>query len=231
MTGERDRTELVIADDETVVRDGLRMIVESQSDMRVTGMAGDGEEALRLTVELRPDVLLLDVRMPGRDGLWTLTELARRGVLGPGGVRALMLTTFDIDEYVEEALGEGASGFLLKSSSYEELLAAIRATAKGDGALSATVARRVIEGYVAGHTGQTGTSADRRRLLQLSPRELEVLSLLGRGSNNAEIAARLVVSEHTVKSHISRLLAKTGCRDRGQAAALARRVVPFPPEP
>lgn len=231
MPGEQDPIKVVIADDESVVRDGLRMILETQSDMAVIGTAGDGEQALRLALQLRPDVVLLDVRMPGRDGLWALTELARQGLISTGEISALMLTTFDIDEYVDEALSQGASGFLLKSASYEELLAAVRAAVKGGGALSPRVARRVIDGYISGHKGQASTSADQERLADLTPRELEILSLLGHGLNNVEIAHRLVVSEHTVKSHVSRLLAKTGCRDRGQAAALARRVIPHQPDP
>ncbi|MBR8641346.1 response regulator transcription factor [Streptomyces tuirus] len=207
------------------------MILETQSEMAVIGTAGDGEQALRLALELRPDVLLLDVRMPGRDGLWTLAEIAKRGLIDAGDVHVLMLTTFDIGEYVDEALDQGASGFLLKSASYEELLAAVRAAATGNAALSPRVARRVIDGYVAGHREETGNYTDQERLSDLTPRELEILGLLGQGFNNAEIASRLVITEHTVKSHVSRLLAKTGCRDRGQAAALARRVRPQGSDP
>lgn len=225
VTDGRRQIRIVIADDEGVVRDGLRMIVETQSDMAVVGAAGDGEQALRLVRELRPDVLLLDVRMPGRDGLWALAEIAKSGLIRAGEVCVLMLTTFDIGEYVDEALEQGASGFLLKSASYEQLLAAVRAVAGGNAALSPRVALRVIEGYVAGYKGQTVDSTDQERLGGLTPRELEILGLLGQGLNNAEVARRLVVTEHTVKSHVSRLLAKTGCRDRGQAAALARRAM------
>lgn len=228
MTEGEERITVVITDDESVVRDGLRMILETQEDLVVVGTAGDGEHALRLVEELRPDVVLLDVRMPGRDGLWTLAQLAHRELLGADGVRALMLTTFDIDEHVDEALTLGANGFLLKSASYEELLSAVRAAASGGGALSPPVARRVIAGYVAGHMGGSVTSADQERLKELTPRELEILALLGQGFNNDDIARRLVISEHTVKSHVSRLLAKTGCRDRGQAAALARRAARRP---
>ncbi|NEC68480.1 response regulator transcription factor [Streptomyces sp. SID9727] len=204
------------------------MIIETQRDMSVVGTAGDGEQALRLALALRPDVLLLDVRMPGRGGLWTLTELSRRGATEAGTTNTLMLTTFDMDEYVDEALARGASGFLLKSASYEELVGAVRAAARGEGALSPRVARRIIDGYVADQLGQSDNGAERQRLNGLTPRELEILHLLGKGFNNAEIARQLVVSEHTVKSHVSRLLAKTGCRDRGQAAVLARQTLPDP---
>ncbi|TDC73905.1 response regulator transcription factor [Actinomadura sp. 7K507] len=221
-----DGINVVIADDERVVRDGLRAILETQDDIAVTGTAGDGDHALRLCRDLRPDVLLLDVRMPGHDGLWTLGRLARDEALGPGGTRALMLTTFDLDEYVDEALTLGASGFLLKSSSYEELLAAVRAAAGGDGALSPSVARRVIDGYAAHRRARRADPADLARLHGLTPRENDVLQLIGDGLSNSEIAARLVVSEHTVKSHVSRILGKLELRSRGQAAALSRRTRP-----
>ncbi|TDC58646.1 response regulator transcription factor [Actinomadura sp. KC345] len=212
---------VVIADDESVVRDGLRAILETQDDIAVTGTAGDGDHALRLCRDLRPDVLLLDVRMPGHDGLWTLGRLARAGALDR--TRVLMLTTFDLDEYIDEALTQGASGFLLKSSSYEELLAAVRAAAGGDGALSPSVARRVIDGYAAHRRARRADPADLARLHDLTPREHDVLHLIGDGLSNSEIAERLVVSEHTVKSHVSR---KLGLRSRGQAAALSRRTRP-----
>ncbi|MEU5988762.1 response regulator transcription factor [Spirillospora sp. NPDC047418] len=215
------RVTVVIADDERVVRDGLRAIIETQDDIEVVGTAGDGGEALRLATAIAPDVLLLDVRMPGGDGLWVLERLARQGRLGR--TRVLMLTTFDLDEYIDEALSTGAAGFLLKSSSYEELLAAVRAAASGDGALSPGVARRVIDGYVAHRRGSRPAPADLARVGALTPRERDVLHLIGDGLSNAEIARRLVLSEHTVKSHVSRLLTKTGCRSRGQAAALAHR--------
>ncbi|RKN12876.1 response regulator [Streptomyces radicis] len=217
------RISVVIADDEPVVREGLRLILETQRDLAVVGGAGDGHEAVQLCVELRPDVLLLDVRMPSGDGIWVLGELADKRLLGGDGTRVLMLTTFSADEYIDEALGAGASGFLLKSSSYEEVLSGVRATARGDGSLSPSVARRVIDGYVASRASRPVDASDAARLVGLTGRERSVLELVGEGLNNLEIAERLAVSEHTVKSHVSRLLAKTGCRDRGQAAALARR--------
>lgn len=212
---------VVVADDERVVREGLRAILETQDDIAVAGTAADGDHALRLCGALRPDVLLLDVRMPGRDGLWVLGELARAGTLGPHGVRAVMLTTFDMDDYVDEALTLGASGFLLKSGSYEELLTAVRAAANGDAALSPGVARRVIGGYVAHRRSQRADPADLTRLDELTPRERDVLELVGRGLSNAEIAKTLIVEESTVKTHVKRILAKLDLRDRVQMVIFA----------
>ncbi|UGQ13434.1 response regulator transcription factor [Yinghuangia sp. ASG 101] len=212
---------VVVADDERVVRDGLRLMVDTQPDLTVVGTAGDGDHALRLALDVRPDVLMLDVRMPGHDGLWVLGRLAAEGALDT--TRVLMLTTFDMDEYVDEALTAGACGFLLKSASFEEITAAVRATAAGDGALSPAIAGRLIRAYAADRRARVRDPDDMARLAALTPREREILALIGEGLNNAEIAARLVVSEHTVKSHVGRLLGKTGCRDRAQAGALARR--------
>jgi DNA-binding NarL/FixJ family response regulator len=162
---------VVIADDERIMRDGLTAILQSQSDIVVVGTAGDGAEALDQTARLRPDVLMLDVRMPGRDGLWTLAELSRRGLVGSHRSQVVMLTTFDLDECVDEALGSGAVGFLLKSGSYEEIVAAVRAAARGHSIRSPPVTQRIIDGHL--------------------------LALIGEGLSNAEIAARLTVSEHT----------------------------------
>ena len=219
---------VLVVDDERIIRDGLAVILDSQEDITVVGTAGDGEEAVEVCVRLKPDVLMLDIRMPRRDGLWTLAELARRGMLGPRRTRALMLTTFDLDEYVDQALAAGAVGFLLKNSSYEELTAAVRATAAGHSALSPAVTQRIIASHLA--TRQRPDNSDLNRLADLTPRERDVLRLVGDGLSNAEIAVRLVVSLHTVKTHVSRVLAKTGCQSRAQAAVLARRTGnPLPP--
>ncbi|MEV0263279.1 response regulator transcription factor [Streptomyces sp. NPDC050617] len=211
---------VLVVDDEPVIRAGLVAILDSQSDLTVVGTAGDGEEAVEASARLRPQVLLLDIRMPRRNGLWALAELGRRGLLGPGRSQVLMLTTFDLDEYVDDALGDGAAGFLLKNSSYEELTGAVRAAAAGHSALSPAVTRRIIEGHLSTRSG--ADDQDLARLSDLTERERGVLRLVGDGLSNAEIADRLVVSLHTVKTHVSRMLAKTGCQSRAQAAVLAR---------
>ncbi|MEU5270655.1 response regulator transcription factor [Streptomyces hygroscopicus] len=215
-----EQISVLVVDDEPIIRAGLSAILDSQADLTVAGTAGDGEEAVEACARLRPDVLLVDIRMPRRNGLWALAELGRRGLLGPGRSQVLMLTTFDLDEYVDEALAAGASGFLLKNSSYEELTGAVRAAAAGHSALSPAVTRRIIEGHLSGR--QRPSDQELARLRDLTERERDVLRLVGDGLSNAEIADRLVVSLHTVKTHVSRMLAKTGCQSRAQAAVLAR---------
>ncbi|MFK8843814.1 response regulator transcription factor [Streptomyces sp. Ac-502] len=215
-----EQISVLVVDDEPVIRAGLSAILDSQADLTVVGTAGNGEEAVEACARLKPHVLLLDVRMPRRDGLWALAELGRRQLLGPGRSQALMLTTFDLDEYVDEALAAGAAGFLLKNSSYEELTGAVRAAAAGHSALSPAVTRRIIEGHLS--TRRQPDGHELARLRDLTEREHDVLRLVGDGLSNAEIADRLVVSLHTVKTHVSRMLAKTGCQSRAQAAVLAR---------
>ncbi|MFJ1997730.1 response regulator [Streptomyces asiaticus] len=219
-----EQISVVVVDDEPIIRAGLGAILDSQADLTVAGTAGDGEEAVEACARLRPDVLLLDIRMPRRNGLWALAELGRRGLLGPGRSQALMLTTFDLDEYVDEALAAGASGFLLKNSSYEELTGAVRAAAAGHRALSPAVTARIIEGHL--RARQRPSDQELARLRDLTERERDVLRLVGDGLSNAEIADRLVVSLHTVKTHVSRMLTKTGCQSRAQAAVLARNTLP-----
>ena len=214
---------VLVVDDERIIRDGLTAILGSQEDITVAGTAGDGEAAVDLCRRVKPDVMLLDIRMPLRDGLWTLAELGRLGLLGPGRTQALMLTTFDLDEYVDRALAAGAAGFLLKNSSYEELAAAVRATAAGHSSLSPAVTARIIRGHLA--TRRPADDGELARLAELTARERDILRLVGDGLSNAEIAERLVVSLHTVKTHVSRMLAKTGCQSRAQAAVLARRTL------
>ena len=214
---------VLVVDDERIIRDGLTAILGSQEDITVAGTAGDGEAAVDLCRRVKPDVMLLDIRMPLRDGLWTLAELGRLGLLGPGRTQALMLTTFDLDEYVDRALAAGAAGFLLKNSSYEELAAAVRATAAGHSSLSPAVTARIIRGHLA--TRRPADDGELARLAGLTARERDILRLVGDGLSNAEIAERLVVSLHTVKTHVSRMLAKTGCQSRAQAAVLARRTL------
>ncbi|MEU4890951.1 response regulator transcription factor [Streptomyces sp. NPDC044780] len=215
-----EQISVLVVDDEPVIRAGLSAILDSQADLTVAGTAEDGEGAVEACARLRPDVLLMDIRMPRRNGLWALAELGRRGLLGPGRSQVLMLTTFDLDEYVDDALAAGASGFLLKNSSYEELTGAVRAAAAGHSALSPAVTRRIIEGHLSGR--QRPSDHELARLRDLTERERDVLRLVGDGLSNAEIADRLVVSLHTVKTHVSRMLAKTGCQSRAQAAVLAR---------
>ncbi|MBD3008930.1 MULTISPECIES: response regulator transcription factor [unclassified Streptomyces] len=215
-----EQISVLVVDDEPIILAGLSAILDSQADLTVVGTAADGEEAVEACARLRPDVLLLDIRMPRRNGLWALAELGRRGLLGPGRSQVLMLTTFDLDSYVDEALAAGASGFLLKNSAYEELTGAVRAAAAGHSALSPAVTSRIIEGHL--RARQRPSEQELARLRDLTERERDVLRLVGDGLSNAEIADRLVVSLHTVKTHVSRMLTKTGCQSRAQAAVLAR---------
>jgi DNA-binding NarL/FixJ family response regulator len=203
---------VLLADDQRLVRSGFRMILRADSEIDVVGEAGDGEEAVALARELKPDVVLMDVRMPKLDGI-AATRLLLQEEDAP---RVLVLTTFDLDEYVYGALHAGASGFLLKDAPEEQLAAAIRVAADGGALFSAGVTRRLIERYA-----QLGTAAPPRGLDELSPRELEVLRLIARGNSNAEVAAQLVLSEHTVKTHVARILQKLDLRDRTQAVIVA----------
>ena len=205
---------VVIADDQPLIRTGLRMVVESQPDLLLAGQAGDGREAISLARSLQPAVLLMDIRMPGLDGIQAIS-----GVLeASAGTRVLMLTTFDIDGYVYESLRHGASGFLLKDASPEQLIAGIHTVAAGEMLLAPTVTRRVIEQYV-----RRPPLPDREEgpLARLTARERDVLAAMAAGLSNAEIATRLYVSEGTVKTHVSRILFKLGLRDRVQAVIAA----------
>lgn len=205
---------VLVADDQAVVRSGLRMILESQPDLEVVAEACDGEEAVRLTTETAPDVVLMDIRMPDLDGI----EATRRIVASSGGPRVLILTTYGLDENVYDALRAGASGFLVKTDSPDHLTGAVRAVADGDVALGPQVTARLIERVLADARpgGIRTAEADR-----LTEREREVLQLLATGRSNTEIATELFVSEATVKTHVSRILAKLDCRDRVQAVVFA----------
>jgi DNA-binding NarL/FixJ family response regulator len=206
---------VLIADDQALVRGGFRMILESQPDIEIVGEAEDGVQALALARELMPDVVLMDIRMPGIDGL----EATRRLLLdGPGGVHVLVLTTFDADEYVYGALKAGAAGFLLKSAPPARLVEAIRMVASGEALLAPTITRRLIEDYV--RRPAPGARSP-KELEHLTDRELEVLKQIARGLSNTEIAGTLVVSEATVKTHVNRILQKLNLRDRVQAVVLA----------
>ena len=204
--------DLIIVDDQPLARAGLRMILEAQPDIRVVGEGADGAEAIALARRLRPDVAVIDVRMPRVDGL----EATRRIVAAEPATRILILTTFDLDEYVFEALRAGASGFLLKDAPAEDLVHAVRAVAKGEATLAPTVTRRLVEHYAS--RPQPGTVA---ALATLTARELEVLQLLTAGGSNAEIGVALGLSEATVKTHVGRVLDKLGVRDRVQAVIAA----------
>jgi DNA-binding NarL/FixJ family response regulator len=204
---------VLIADDQALVRAGFRMIIEARDDLAVVGEAGDGDQAVRLAAQARPDVVLMDVRMPGTDGI----EATRRITRADGAPRVIVLTTFDLDETVYGALRAGASGFLLKDVRPSELVDAIRVVAGGDALLAPSVTRRLLDRFVA--TEAVTVRAD--RLAALTEREREVLALVARAASNAEIAARLVVTEATVKTHVSAILRKLGLRDRVQAVVLA----------
>jgi len=205
---------VLVVDDQALVRAGFRMVLEAEEDMEVIGEASDGREAVVEGRRLQPDVVLMDVRMPELDGIAATRELT----IEHSRVRVLMLTTFDLDEYVYEALRAGASGFLLKDVAPEQLVDAIRAVARGDALLAPSVTRRVIEEFVRRRATPPIRSA---AIDELTPREIEVFGLIAQGLSNAEIAAELVVSETTVKTHVAHVLTKLGLRDRVQAVVLA----------
>jgi DNA-binding NarL/FixJ family response regulator len=207
-------TRVAIADDQSLVRMGFRMVLEAQPDLEVVGEASDGSEAIELARRTRPDVVLMDVRMPGTDGITATAEITAE----LPETRVLVLTTFDLDEYAFGGLRAGASGFLLKDARPDELLAAIRAVAAGDAAVSPRVTRRMIELFGAQLPGER-ERAD--AAAALTPREREILVAIGRGLSNTEIAAELFLTESTVKTHVGRVLAKLGLRDRVHAVIFA----------
>jgi DNA-binding NarL/FixJ family response regulator len=207
---------LLIADDQELVRTGFRLFLETQDDLDVVGEAGDGAEAIERARRLRPDVILMDIRMPRMDGVEATARLTAAGLEPPP--RVLVLTTFDLDEYVFGALRAGAAGFLLKDAPRERLLEAIRIVHAGDALLSPSITRRLIEHFAARTDPLQPPPAP---LEELTPREREVLALVARGLSNGEIAQRLVVTEATVKSHVGSILLKLGLRDRVQAVVFA----------
>ena len=210
-------TTVLIADDHALQRLGFRMLLESQDDMTVAGEAASGAEAVRLAAGLHPDVVLMDVRMPGLDGI----EATRR-ITGAGGrTRVLILTTFDLDEYAFAGLRAGASGFLVKDAQPAELLAAIRAVAGGDAVVAPALTRRLIENYAHLLPSRADAGVPDPRLAALTGREREVLQAIARGWTNGEIADRLQLAESTVKTHVGRVLAKIDARDRVQAVIFA----------
>jgi DNA-binding NarL/FixJ family response regulator len=207
-------TTVLLADDQELVRAGFRLILDLETDLKVVGEAGDGEQCVRAVRELRPDVVLMDIRMPHLDGV----EATRRLVAAGSPSRVLVLTTFDLDDYVYAAMRAGASGFLLKDVPREQLVAAVRTVARGDQLLAPAVTRRLVERFVSLPPPSSGVP---ETLRVLSERELGVLALVARGMSNTEIAAELVIGEATVKTHVARMLAKLQLRDRVQAVVLA----------
>ncbi|MFD1933030.1 MULTISPECIES: response regulator [Nonomuraea] len=214
MTATPPAVRIVVADDHLVVRTGFAELLNTQPDFDVVGTASDGAEAVRFCRELSPDVVLMDIRMPGTDGIEATRQLAGSAAAGP---RVLILTTFDLDEYVYDALRAGASGFLLKDVTAERLFDAVRVIAAGEALLAPAVTRRLISEFA-----QLGPKpAASAALTTLTPRETQVLRLVAEGLSNPEIAGRLTVTEETVKTHVSRVLNKLGLRDRTQAVVAA----------
>jgi DNA-binding NarL/FixJ family response regulator len=209
----RSRISVLIVDDQRLVRTGFRVILDSEPDIDVVGEAADGVEAIQLVRETSPDVVLMDIRMPHLDGL----QAARR-VLAQSDCRIVILTTFDTDEYVYEALRAGVSGFILKDAPADQLLAAVRSAAEGNALIDPSVTRRLITRFT---RSLRPTETAPARLSDLTAREVQVLRLIARGQSNAEIAAELVIEESTVKSHVGAILTKLGLRDRVQAVVLA----------
>jgi DNA-binding NarL/FixJ family response regulator len=207
---------VLLVDDQALIRAGFRMILDAEEDMEVVGECADGTQAVDSARRLTPDVVLMDIRMPEMDGIEATQRIAARE--GEAGPRVLMLTTFDLDEYVYDALRAGASGFLLKDVPAEELVNGIRVVAQGEALLAPSVTKRLIQEFSRGAPAQRSAPAE---LEELTPRELEVFTQMARGLSNAEIAEELVVSETTVKTHVARVLMKLGVRDRVQAVVLA----------
>ena len=213
-------TRVLLVDDQALIRMGFRMLIDSTDDLEVVGEAQDGQGALDQTAALHPDVVLMDVRMPGMNGIEATTRIVEEHP----DVRVLVLTTFDLDEYAFAALRAGASGFLLKDAAPDELAAAVRAVASGEAVVSPRITRRMLElfaGHLPGPDDTTDPDAPHPRLAALTPREVEVLREVAEGLSNLEIAERLFLSEATVKTHVGRILAKLGVRDRVQAVVLA----------
>jgi DNA-binding NarL/FixJ family response regulator len=207
---------VLVADDQSLVRIGLRVLLESEGDMQLVGEAGDGKAAVEMVRRTRPDVALLDVRMPDTDGLAALREITEDP--GLSGTRVVMLTTFDLDEYVFEALRGGASGFLVKDTEPDELVRAVRVVASGESLLSPTVTRRLISAFVARPARRRAPHPD---LARLTERERQIVALAAEGLSNEEIAGRLVISPATARTHVSRAMVKLHARDRAQLVVFA----------
>jgi DNA-binding NarL/FixJ family response regulator len=208
---------VVLADDHSLIRKGFRLILDAEPDIEVIGEAADGNEAVSVCAGLRPDLVLMDIRMPGRDGIEATRAIVDAGLPS----KVLILTTFDLDDYVYAALRAGASGFLLKDTQPDDLVAAIRTIASGDGVLAPGATKRLISQFAAQHAAQPGGPAASQIRETLTGRELEVLALIAAGMSNSEIAAELHLSTGTVKVHVGRILTKLSLRDRVQAVVLA----------
>ncbi|MFE2969716.1 response regulator [Streptomyces sp. NPDC059340] len=208
---------VLICDDQELIRMGLRMVVDSQPDLTVVGEAADGDAAIAGVAALEPDLVLMDVRMPGLDGLAATEHLCAQ----PHGPRILVVTTFDLDEYAYAALRAGANGFLVKDAPAEEILVTVRAVLRGEVMVAPSLTRRLVERFVLHAPASASTPAQRSRLAALTEREREVLALVARGLPNGEIAGRLFVGETTVKTHLGRILTKLGLRDRVHAVIFA----------
>ena len=209
--------DVLIVDDQALVRMGLRALIASEPGLRVVGESADGDDAVRLTAELRPDVVLMDIRMPGTDGLAALRRIGADPALT--STHVVMLTTFELDDYVFAALEAGAAGFLIKDADPDDILRAIRAAASGESLLSPTVTRRVISTFASARRPASGSAHP--RLADLTEREREVLELVAEGLNNEEIAERLFITKATARTHVSHILLKLGARDRAQLVVIA----------
>ncbi|MGY4718859.1 response regulator [Naumannella cuiyingiana] len=208
--------QIVVVDDQPLIRMGLRVLIDSEDDLALAGEAGDGRAALEVVRRVRPDVILMDIRMPGMDGLAALREITADPALAT--TRVIILTTFELDEYVFAALQAGAAGFCIKDDDPEELLRAVRTVAAGESLLSPSVTRRVIATFAGRPSAPVARSP---QLAELTDREREVLGLIGEGCNNDEIAERLVISKATARTHVSRAMIKLGARDRAQMVIIA----------
>ncbi|WP_020669502.1 response regulator [Amycolatopsis nigrescens] len=215
MTGDPVSIRVLLADDQALVRGAFRALLRSQPDLEIVGEACDGEEALELTRKLKPDVVLMDIRMPGTDGLEATKQIAADADLAD--VRIIMLSTFALDEYVFEAIRSGASGFLVKDTEPQELIAGVRVVAHGDALLSPTVTRRLIDEFAA----KTRRPVPSGKLSALTEREREVVTLVAKGLSNDEIGRQICISPATARTHVSRALVKLGARDRAQLVAVA----------
>ncbi|MEU5164019.1 response regulator transcription factor [Streptomyces sp. NPDC020875] len=215
-----DPVRVLLVDDQPLVRAGLRVLAADHPDLRIVGEAGTGDDAVRLTAELRPDVVVMDIRMPGMNGI-DATRLITDATRGTPDTRVLVLTTFDDDEYVYGALRSGASGFLVKDMDMDDILAAIRVVAAGDALIAPSVTRRLIEDFAAGPPTRPGTPAPPATINGITDREREVLTLVAHGLSNAEIATELFITPATAKAHVGRLLTKLPARDRVHLVILA----------